>query len=640
MRRIPHALLFLALWLTALPCTAQDSTCWQKGRVRAVQTKFKRGFAVTAEEGTGQTRLLAYSPDGCWEKALQNPTFQWILQQYAATKDNCRQPAVCMAGLPERVEPLLTDRWHQGWPYNRYTPVTDGSHCVTGCVAHAMAQVMRHHRYAACRGSHTYTDSLGCGETLTAVFPPEGYNFEAMPDTYEEGTYTEQQAEAVGRLLSDCGVAVDMRYGLESSSANSIRQAVALTTYFGYDEGMQVHYRDHFRQTEWEAMLRHELAEGRPVLMSAHSPSLAHAFCCDGYDEAGLFHLNLGMAGDADGYYYLPYLTPKQPEWYDPDEAESGMNLLQYVITGIRPAADGKATHVLAMDRLEPCGDSAVVAHSVANMGWNAYEGTVGLWLEREGKTQTCVAEMARRFEVAHFADTAYTDTLRLKALPEGLADGRYRLKPYFRETDGSWQAVRTSLGTADHLWLEIRGKKTAIIDDTLAQATLTLEGHTFPDTVEYNTRPVFSFTLRNGNTPFCGRFYVMLQAEGDRNAPLHCIQYQGIYLEPGEQTTRHFQRSRVPLATGSYDLWLAYEGTLLNDTLLWMTKEPLQKVEVVPAATVVDAPPSSTGDSPTELRDLWGRSLPPGKHRPKGIVLEGRHGTYRKTIRQQNNKQ
>ena len=55
----------------------------------------------------------------------------------------------------EEVEPLLTTQWYQKSPYNQLCP----SYTMTGCVATAMAQVMKYWNYPAFgRGSHSYTD--------------------------------------------------------------------------------------------------------------------------------------------------------------------------------------------------------------------------------------------------------------------------------------------------------------------------------------------------------------------------------------------------------------------------------------------------------------------------------------------------
>lgn len=634
--------MLVAVWLCiTLHTGATDSLLWQRGGMRVQHLRARRGFRITTADPV-HPRLLAYAPEGDWEKAVQHPVVRWIMAQYERGV-RPTGPVIRMTDCPTRVEPLLTDRWHQFAPYNSLTPLIDGQHCATGCVAHAMAQVIRYHRFAACQGSHTYVDSLGCGQTLTALFPPEGYRFDQMLDTYDDGRrYTAQELEAVCQLLSHCGIAVDMTYGVASSSAQSALQPVALSTWFGYDEGMQLLYRDYYRTIEWDDMLRRELAAGRPVLMSAHSPSLGHAFCCDGYDENGLFHLNLGMGGEADGYYFLPHLTPKQPEWYDPDEAEGGMNLLQYITIGIQPALPDShrapRRHALALDRLEAMSDSCkrdearVAVRQLTNVGWNHYEGTVALWMEKDGTLLTPVASCPMSLPPTYRQDTTFSDTLPL-LIPQSLPEGHYRLVPCFQEEDGEWQEVRTSIGTPNYLLAHLHGQDLRLKPDTAAWATLQLQEYFFPDTITCNTRPRFSFTLKNGDTPFCGRFYVLMQPTEDPER-MHCIQYQGLYLEPGETTTRLFQRTRIPLAAGRYSLRLGYEATLLTDTILWMTPEPVKEVEVVAGESTI-LPVTATGSSAQDARyDLNGRRLPPHSHH-KGVCLRRKDGLYKKTISQ-----
>ena len=114
----------------------------------------------------------------------------------------------------------------------------------------------------------------------------------------------------------------------------------------------------------------------------------------------------------------------------------------------------------------------------------------------------------------------------------------------------------------------------------------------------------------------------------------MHCIQYQGLYLEPGETTTRLFQRTRIPLAAGRYSLRLGYEATLLTDTILWMTPEPVKEVEVVAGESTI-LPVTATDSSVQDARyDLNGRRLPPHSHH-KGVCLRRKDGLYKKTISQ-----
>ena len=52
--------------------------------------------------------------------------------------------------------------WNQDSPYNDLCPLYQGDRSVTGCVATAMAQVLKYHNYPVHgTGSHSYTtDSL------------------------------------------------------------------------------------------------------------------------------------------------------------------------------------------------------------------------------------------------------------------------------------------------------------------------------------------------------------------------------------------------------------------------------------------------------------------------------------------------
>ena len=71
-----------------------------------------------------------------------------------------------------------------------------GEQCLTGCVAHAMGEVMKYYRHPERgRGSYSYTDSIGCGLTLTADFHEHVYDWDNILDSYVEGKYTEEQAE-------------------------------------------------------------------------------------------------------------------------------------------------------------------------------------------------------------------------------------------------------------------------------------------------------------------------------------------------------------------------------------------------------------------------------------------------------------
>ena len=86
------------------------------------------------------------------------------------------------------VTPLMQTQWSQGDPYNMLCP--GGS--VTGCVATAMAQIMKYWNYPEHGiGSHTYTHAT-YGE-LTADFQSTTYDWTNMANTYNvSNTYTQK----------------------------------------------------------------------------------------------------------------------------------------------------------------------------------------------------------------------------------------------------------------------------------------------------------------------------------------------------------------------------------------------------------------------------------------------------------------
>ncbi|WP_284446467.1 C10 family peptidase [Flavobacterium anhuiense] len=113
-------------------------------------------------------------------------------------------PTTCPPDQTETVGPLLSTTWGQNYGYNTLVPLICGSSpAPTGCVATAMAQVMKYYQ------------------------KPASYNWANMPATY--GTIT------TAGLMVDIGAAVSMSYGCEGSAANSEQQiAQSFTVDFHY----------------------------------------------------------------------------------------------------------------------------------------------------------------------------------------------------------------------------------------------------------------------------------------------------------------------------------------------------------------------------------------------------------------------
>ena len=205
------------------------------------------------------------------------------------------------------VAPLLTDKWNQGCLYNSLCPTMSGpcDHAEVGCVAVAMAQIMRYWGYPTTGwGTHSYTNA---GLTLSADFGNTTYDWEHMPDSLTENS-SEAEIEAVATLLYHCGVSLEMRYGPNGSLANTGDVINALRRYFNYTRQIHKEKKSDYSDEEWSSLLMNSLDLSRPIQYVGYG-SGGHSFVCDGYDSNCLFHFNWGW-GTANGYFALGNLNP------------------------------------------------------------------------------------------------------------------------------------------------------------------------------------------------------------------------------------------------------------------------------------------------------------------------------------------
>ncbi len=209
------------------------------------------------------------------------------------------------------VEPLIQTQWDQRSPYNMLCP----SGTVTGCVATAMAQVMKYWNYPEHgMGSHSYIpkNHPEYGEQY-ANFNTTYYDWDNMVNTYY-GNASPEQMQAVATLMYHCGVSIDMNYGPAStggSGAATSSVATVLKTYFDYSSETQYISRLGFNDTIWISMLKAELNLNHPIQYNGRdSNNGGHSFVCDGYNNDDFFHFNWGWSGANDGYYSINSLNP------------------------------------------------------------------------------------------------------------------------------------------------------------------------------------------------------------------------------------------------------------------------------------------------------------------------------------------
>lgn len=221
-----------------------------------------------------------------------------------------------------KVGPLLTTRWGQQSLYNRLCPVNNmGQQAVTGCVATAMAQIMKYWNYPTVgRGGIASTDDSDNSNGISGVFSAKiggtRYKWHDMNDTIDEWSWP-----ATAQLMRDAGISVKMNYGVLASGAFDYNVPGAMNTYFGYSQS-PVLSRANYENDDWNNMLRNAIDKGIPVYYSGErinpdgTVAAGHAWVCDGY-ENDLFHMNWGWDGEnQDTWFALDFLIPKSNRNY------------------------------------------------------------------------------------------------------------------------------------------------------------------------------------------------------------------------------------------------------------------------------------------------------------------------------------
>ena len=288
-----------------------------------------------------QSNIAALADAGAVPSSRVSDEWQQCLSaKFHRTRDNA-------------VPPLLTTRWNQGYPYNIQCPysIPDSAYSVTGCVATAMAQVMKYWNHPAVgRGSHSYSSNFG---NLSARFDTTHYDWAHMPDS-PGWQSTDAERNAVAQLMFHVGVSVDMDYSPHSSGAHvtlgnnsQISAENALKNNFRYNQALFAAAKIDYTDTEWDALLTAELDAARPLLFSGTDGNGGHAFVVDGYDSLGFFHLNWGWGGYCDGYYTLDSLNPDGSGIGG--NATNGYNIDTKAVMNIFPASEAPSVTVAAV---------------------------------------------------------------------------------------------------------------------------------------------------------------------------------------------------------------------------------------------------------------------------------------------------
>ena len=533
----------------------------------------------------------------------QPPYFKLFLKEYERVVKEVRSKAT--ATTPQRpikrkVEPLLTCKWSQYDPFNKYTPLSNGQHTPTGCVATATAQVMFYNKWPKNR-PQDYIASTGDDAKKSAT-----YWWDEMKNTTNE-MRTEQSRQSVGVLMYDIGKAVHMRYYIKGSDSNLQRACNALRDKFDYT----VRYLDKnfLPANDFLNEVMQEISDGYPVLVVGGP----HAFVYDGYDEQGLIHTNWGWGGENDGYFDINIVTLNVSGfalnsgtfWDDISVVFAHPNDGKAVpFKDIERGLDARTTTSLTIDKTEANRSESFSAKIERLGSYSSVKGELGVF---SGKVALALYndknERVKIFD-STAGDQTWASIFTSMSFDvadinfKGIADGNYRLVPVFSEMldiktkeHGDWKPINHANEievklTADAVHINTNNPKDiVVIEKAPSLLAPYYEGSGF--------KGAFSFTMYNpGREEVRGELVMTLTNQETKK------EYNGYLLTPNVVAQRlgrtTFVINMLPLyynkptlgnlPRGKYDVKLSIKanrkGTEVEIPI--DMKEPFE-IEVIP---------------------------------------------------------
>ena len=327
-----------------------------KGRIAIVRSTFNLQAMAEAEE-----------------LSLTDTQRKWssFIRLAETPKDSIR-----LMGLPSicdvRVAPLTMTKWGQSkdkcgsYCYNYYTP----NHYPSGCVATAMAQLMRYYEYPHEPNDYDPTQSDGkrkfkikvdgVEHIVSLIGRPYSWNIMAPdPDCSTE----DAQRQAIGAICYDAGISTESEYTSNETGTNNSKATNALRITFKYTNDIfGWNSNNNIGKEQLNGMVNPNLDAGYPVIFGMPRGQNSHAAVCDGYGYKAstlYHHLNMGWYGNNSVWYNLPNIDCSAPGPYQ---------TITSCIYNIFPSGSGEIISGRVIDIYgNPIGEAIVTAKCVNN---------------------------------------------------------------------------------------------------------------------------------------------------------------------------------------------------------------------------------------------------------------------------------
>lgn len=561
-----------------------------------------QGYVIVSGEDS-LTELVGYSDSGTIDMDNLPDNLSSWLEAYAEYVKAVRRSEAepfknnLLASYPT-IRPLLGEiQWNQSMPYNDMCPYDSeaGERCPSGCVATALAQIMKYWEWPVNGvGSYSYTSNYG---VLSADFT-KTYQWDKMRDTYTSyydedwnivNEWTQEEGDAVAQLMADLGVALEMGYAPGGSGSNDIMVERAMRNHFRYE--VENHPRLSMASSEFVDLLVTELRQSRPVYFSGGSASgSGHAFVVDGCNSDGYFHVNWGWGGMSNGYFNVNYMNPNEQGIGGSD----GGYFMRQSATTLKPYRDGDVAPQKQVQLSYTTSSGNDVAGLVANVeSFSKYEQmnftVYGLWnyssRDYYGNVRACVKNEAGDVVVA---GTRY---LQIEGLQPNylyfqidfttvcpdlsqLTDGRYMLSLQSCET--GYEAEWVDALVRSFIIFEVSGDQVTVLPNELKLEMN--EQMVGPSEVYTDETINIKCVVENvGDIVAIGKLRLYIANASDNSSIGYVENGVTIYDDVDFETSFEIPLAQHFAVGESYNCYLYYVDDLNNETPVTTSLEPFR---------------------------------------------------------------
>ena len=292
------------------------------------------GYVVVSGDDATE-EILGYSDTGSIDPETMPCNMRALLDSYSDQIQYLRENGITReqnvrglkaANREYHIDENRLAHYDQTAPYNNLCPIDNGDRTLTGCAATAMAQLMYYYQWpsqttSAIPGFITKTQKLDvqavpANSTIDWSNIIKQYNTYYIVDVLDlfphELWDTDEQADAIAKLMKYAGASVHMDYG-ESSSAAAYNIPFALKKYFGYSSS-NLYYRSSYSNDEWNNKLCNELQNNGPILYYGNGSEGGHFFMLEGFqydDDDYYYDINFGWDGRNNGKFLLTVVKDK-----------------------------------------------------------------------------------------------------------------------------------------------------------------------------------------------------------------------------------------------------------------------------------------------------------------------------------------